>query len=179
MRAGKKMRSKTKGWKKSPKGKGKGKSHGSGPSSTNVAAKKTGKCLECGKYGHWKGDPECENVKSGKTTPFRPHGANAITQHFHLDADDEDEDDHDQDLRDAIRNSLNEVHGASTEEQTCVISSLTSASSTDPNGSQHQSMNKATGATETSTSPPGRWRRAKAKRVREERTEKAAWEEEF
>ena len=71
------MRSKSKGWKK-PKGKGKGKSSSStGPSGTNAAGKKTGKCLDCGKYGHWKGDQECEHVKSGKTKPFRPHGANA------------------------------------------------------------------------------------------------------
>ena len=82
-RAGKKMRSKSKGLKKPPKGKGKGKhsSAGSGPSGTNAAGKKTGKHLDCGKYGHWKGDPECEHVKSGKTKPFRPHGANVITQH--------------------------------------------------------------------------------------------------
>ena len=160
MRAGKKTRSKSKGWKKSPKGKGKGKnsSSGSGPSGTNAAAKKMGKCLDCGKYGPWKGDPECENVKSGKTKPFRPHGANVLTQHYRLDADDEDEEEHDQDLRDAIMNSLSEVHGASTvtEEQTCIICSLTAASSTDPKGSQHQNMDKATGATETLTSPPGR-----------------------
>ena len=76
-------------------------------------------------------------------------------------------------------NSLNKVHGASTEEQTCVISPLTAASSTDPNGSQHQNIDKATEATETSTSSPGRWRRARAKRVREERTEKAIWEQQF
>ena len=140
--------------------KGKGKSHGSRPPSTNVAAKKTCKCLDCGKYGHWKGDSECKDVKGGKRKSFRPHGANVITQNFRLDADGEDEDDHDQDLRGAIRKCLNEVHGASTEEQMCVITSLISASSTDPNGSQHQFMDKATRATETSTSPPERWRRA-------------------
>ena len=181
MRAGKKMRSKSKGWKKSPKGKRKGKnsSSSSGPTRTNAAGKKTGKCLDCGKYGHRKGDSECEHVKSGKTKPFRPHGANVLTQHYRLDADDEEEGKHDQDLRDAIMNSVNEVHGASTEGQTCVVSSLTAASSTDPSSSQHQLMDKATGATETSNSPPGRWRRAQAKRVREERTEKAAWEEQF
>ena len=52
MRAGKKIRSKTKGWRKTPKGKGKGKSYRSGPSITNVTAMKIGKCLDCGKYGH-------------------------------------------------------------------------------------------------------------------------------
>ena len=76
-------------------------------------------------------------------------------------------------------NSLSEVNGASSEEQTCAVSSLTAASSTDPGGSQHEIMNKATATTGTRTSTPGRWRRAQAKRVREERTEKAAWEEEF
>ena len=70
-------------------------------------------------------------MKSGKTKPFRPHGANVITQHYRLDADDDNEDGHDQDLREAIMNSLNEVSGASPEEQTCVVSSLAAAGSND------------------------------------------------
>ena len=111
MRGGKKMRSKTKGWRKTPKGKRKGKSHGSGPSSTNVTAQKTGKCFDYGKYGHWKGDAECDHVKSRKTKSFRPHGANVTSQHFRLDANDDDEDDHG--LREAIINSLREINGAS------------------------------------------------------------------
>ena len=114
-------------------------------------------------------------MKSGKTKPFRPHGTNVVTEHYRMDADDDDEDDHD--LREAIRNSLTEISGASSEEQTCVISSLTAASSTDPAGSQHQVMDEATAATGTTTSTSGRWRRAQAKRVREEpeRPEKAEW----
>ena len=78
-------------------------------------------------------------------------------------------------------NSLSEINGASSEDHTCVVSSLTAASSTDPAGSQHEIINKATAATGTTASTPGRWRRAQAKRVREEqkRPEKALWEEEF
>ena len=52
--------------------------------------------------------------------------------------------------------------------------------------SQHAIFEEATAATATSsTSPPGRWRRARAKRVRDEinkineRTEKATWEKQF
>ena len=37
----------------------------------NVTAKRTGKCSDCDKYGHWKGDTECDHVKSGKNKPFR------------------------------------------------------------------------------------------------------------
>ena len=55
------------------------------------------------------------------------------------------------------------------------------ASSTDSAGLQHEVMNKATAATGTTTSTPGRWHRAQAKRVREEqnRSEKAARDKEF
>ena len=122
-------------------------------------------------------------MKSGKTKPFRPHGDNVVTEHYRLDADDDDDEDHGQDLREAIMNPLNEVSGAS-EEQTCVVSSLTAAGSKDAGGSQHETFEKATAATATSSStdPPGRWRRARAKLGRKEinkineRTEKATWE---
>ena len=175
MRAGKKMRSKSKGWKK-PKGKGKGKgSTSSTPAGTNAAGKKTGKCLDCGKYGHWKGDPECEHVKSGKTKPFKPHGAHVVTEYHRLDADDDADD---ADLHEAIVNSLQERSGASQEEETCVISSLTAAGSRDVGGSQHERFDAATAATATtseSTEPPAyhsKWRSAhhslnKTKRERE------------
>ena len=134
---------------------------------------KTGKCLDCGKYGHWKGDAECDHVKSGKTNIFRPHRTNVITEHFRIEADDDDEDDHD--LREAIMNSLSEINRASSKEKTCVISSLMAASSTDPAGSQHQVMDDATAATGKTTSSPGKWRPAQAKRICEEpdRPEKA------
>ena len=71
-------------------------------------------------------------------------------------------------------NSLSEVKGAFSEKQTCVVSSLTPASSTDSGDSDHEFINKATPATGSTTSPLGRWRRAQAKRVREERPKKAA-----
>jgi len=74
VKAGKKLRSKSKGWRPKGKGKGKGKGKSKNPGngmngmpSTSGAfnsGKKTGKCLDCGKFGHWKGDPECEHVKS-------------------------------------------------------------------------------------------------------------------
>ena len=64
---------------------------------------KKGTHLDCGKYEHWQRDPECENVKSGKTKPFRSHGANVFTQHYRVDADGKDENEHDQDVRDAIK----------------------------------------------------------------------------
>ena len=150
MRAGKKMRSKSKGWKK-PKGKGKGKGPTiSSPAGTNAAGKKTGKCLDCGKYGHWKGDPECENVKSGKTKPFKPHGTHVVTEFHRLDADDDEDD---ADLGEAIIDSLQERTGASHEEETCVISSLTAAGSHDAGGSQHEKLsNMATEAMATTSS---------------------------
>ena len=50
---------------------------------------KTGKCLDCGQFGHWKGDPECARVKSGQTPPFKKHGANVI---YYSPTDDYDHD---------------------------------------------------------------------------------------
>ena len=152
------MRPKTKGWRKTTKGKGKEKHDGSGAPSTNVTAKETGKCHDCGKYGHRKGDAECDHVKSKKTKSFRTHGANVITQHFLLDAEYDHE--HDHDLRGTIMNSLCEIYGASSQRQTCVVSPLTAARSTDPTCSQHEIMNKATAATGTTTSTAGRRRLA-------------------
>eukprot|EP00971_Amphidinium_carterae_P175578 3480490-Amphidinium_carterae.1 len=32
--------------------------------------KKTSKGSDCGKMAHWRGDPVCENVKTGQTQPF-------------------------------------------------------------------------------------------------------------
>ena len=83
MRAGKKLRSKTKGWRK---GKGKGKSASSSTAlqpahahvATNSNFKKTGKCMDCGKYGHWKGDPECDFVKRGIRKPFQAVKSNFV-----------------------------------------------------------------------------------------------------
>eukprot|EP00435_Cladocopium_sp_Y103_P070035 s255_g34.t1 len=41
--------------------------------------KKSSTCSSCGMKGHWKGDPECINVKSGKDPP---HAKKANTVHF-------------------------------------------------------------------------------------------------
>ena len=69
LRPGKKLRSKSKGWKPKGKGKGKGKFKGnfssssSAPSQANpVKNKRTGKCMDCGQCGHWGGDPGCSYV---------------------------------------------------------------------------------------------------------------------
>jgi hypothetical protein len=63
-----------------PKGKGKS-STGSGSSSKNGDApstattsdtrKASSRCAECKQLGHWKGDPECPNVKQGKTPRYK------------------------------------------------------------------------------------------------------------
>ena len=49
---------------------------------------KTGKCLDCGQFGHWKGDPECSRLKSGQTSLFKKHGANVL--YFSIDDDNYD-----------------------------------------------------------------------------------------
>ena len=51
------------------KGRGRGRGSKGGRSSSRP---KTGKCLDCGQPGHWRGDPECPKVISGETTPFQP-----------------------------------------------------------------------------------------------------------
>ena len=83
LKAGKKLNSASKGWNK-PKGRGKG-GHGrpsttssSSSNVTTVKKEKTGKCLDCGQFGHWKGDPECSRVKSGQTPLFKKHGTNVL-----------------------------------------------------------------------------------------------------
>ena len=47
--------------------KGKGKSRSSAPPDKSDARKKNSTCTDCLKKGHWKGDAECEKVKSGET----------------------------------------------------------------------------------------------------------------
>ncbi|MCP4902744.1 MAG: hypothetical protein GY906_37760, partial [bacterium] len=154
------------------KGKGKGKGPHTPTSGTNAAGKKTGKCLDCGKYGHWKGDPECDHVKSGKTQPFKPRNqANVVhePEHFRLDSDSEE----DEDLREAILNSLRDVSDSGVDtsmEQTCVISSLTAASSNEKGVSQEELLSKAAEATEKTSSsgsltPRRRWERRKRSEV--------------
>ena len=39
--------------------------------------KKTGRCADCLKPGHWRGDPECEFVKDGRTPQFVPKSSSA------------------------------------------------------------------------------------------------------
>ena len=34
--------------------------------------KKKGVCKDCGKEGHWKGDPVCPEVIAGRTPEFKP-----------------------------------------------------------------------------------------------------------
>ena len=34
--------------------------------------KKTGACVDCDEYGHWKGHPVCKKVISGETPPYQP-----------------------------------------------------------------------------------------------------------
>ena len=86
MKAGKKLKSASKGWTKPGRP---GRPSSSTTSSSNVAGnkktEKTGKCLDCGQFGHWKGDPECSRVKSGHTPLFKKHGVNVI--HYVLDKD--------------------------------------------------------------------------------------------
>ena len=94
LRAGKKLKSASKGWKK-PTGRGRG-GHGwpSSSSSSNIAnvkKEKTGKCLDCGQFGFWKGDPECARVKSGQTPRFKKHGANVIYYSLTDDYDHDEE----------------------------------------------------------------------------------------
>ena len=48
------------------RGRAKGAGRGSG---------KRGRCADCHKQGHWRGDPECEFVKSGRTPLFVPSSA--------------------------------------------------------------------------------------------------------
>ena len=77
MRAGKKLKSQSKGWRKTPRPSRP--SSGKPSSSTTPQRKeKTGKCLDCGLFGHWKGDPECPKVKSGQTPLFKKSGANVV-----------------------------------------------------------------------------------------------------
>ena len=87
LKAGKKLQSASNGWKK-PAGRGRGGHRPSSSSSSNVTQvkkEKTGKCLDCGQFGNWKGDPECDRVKSGQTPLFKKHGANVL--YFSLDDD--------------------------------------------------------------------------------------------
>ena len=84
LKAGKKLKSASKGWKK-PAGRGRGghrpPSSSSSISSSNVTQvkkEKTGKSLDCGQFGHWKGDPEYPRVKSGQTPLFKKHCANVL-----------------------------------------------------------------------------------------------------
>ena len=56
----------------------------SSPSSTSkslAAKKRHSTCASCGSVGHWKGDPECPNVRSGRDSLHRPgsaQGANEV-----------------------------------------------------------------------------------------------------
>ena len=53
-------------------GKGKGKEPRSGSWKSPGQRKRTSKCSSCGLIGHWHGDAECPNVKSGKDPPRQP-----------------------------------------------------------------------------------------------------------
>ena len=90
MKAGKKLKSASKGWKKPGRP---GRPSSSTASSSNTVKKTTekrGKCLDCGQLGQWKGDPECSRFKSGQTPLFKKHGVNVI--HYLLGKDDDDDD---------------------------------------------------------------------------------------
>ena len=93
LKAGKKPKSASKGWKK-PAGRGRGGHRPSSSSSSNVTQvtkEKTGKCFDCGQFGHWKGDPECARVQSGHTPPFKKHGTNVIYYSLTNDYDHDEE----------------------------------------------------------------------------------------
>ena len=53
---------KNRGWKSGGKSAGKG----GGKGQTTDERKKVSRCSSCDQVGHWKGDPECPNVQSGK-----------------------------------------------------------------------------------------------------------------
>ena len=38
--------------------------------------KEKSRCADCGKYGHWKGDPECSKVKAGERAPYKKEERN-------------------------------------------------------------------------------------------------------
>ena len=42
------------------------------PFSSSIDRKKSSTCKDCGKPGHWKGDPQCPEVVAGRTKPFKP-----------------------------------------------------------------------------------------------------------
>ena len=91
MKAGKKLKSASKGWKKPGRP---GRPSSSTASSSNTVKRtteETGKSLDCGQFGHWKGGPECSRTKSGLTPLSKKHGVNVI--HYLLDKDDDDDDD--------------------------------------------------------------------------------------
>ena len=82
LKAGKKLKSASKGWKK-PTGRGRV-GNGRPPSSsssnvTQVKKEKTGKCLDCGQFGHWKGDAECSRVKFGQRPLFKKNAPTSCT----------------------------------------------------------------------------------------------------
>ena len=52
---------------------------------------KNSKCLDCGQFGHRKGDPECARIKSGQTPPLKKHGANVIYYSLTDDYDHDEE----------------------------------------------------------------------------------------
>eukprot|EP00971_Amphidinium_carterae_P352847 6492750-Amphidinium_carterae.2 len=58
-----------------PPGKAKGSGRSTGKSLEEK--KKTSKCSDCGKLGHWRGDPVCEKVKTGQTQPFKKSSASS------------------------------------------------------------------------------------------------------
>ena len=56
------------------RGGGKGQEKGKKRHKTPDQRKASSKCKSCGQIGHWHGDAECPNVKSGKDPPKEKHG---------------------------------------------------------------------------------------------------------
>jgi hypothetical protein len=86
MRAGKKLKGQPKGWRKTPRPT---RTSSGKPSSSSTTQRKerTGKCLDRGLFGHWKGDPECPKVKAVQTPIFKKSVANVV--YHQINSDDE------------------------------------------------------------------------------------------